>query len=219
MGRGDAVGVGQIEAALSRRVLTRVKPADVREVADALALARPGCAAARDMYLKRRCGKEQVTYAHPSMERALSATPGTLLYEDDAVTLLEAVGGLNGTEADRLRCRFAAGDVEAAAELVAACARVNVPEASARAVAAMLRAQEVYSFCKAHALAVASVGVAVSSASAGLAAPGAFASTTGVVGVGERLESNQRCRGHEPRPGTAPSRGGDGDGRGRAGVW
>src|SRR5262249_3985225 len=73
---GHAVGVPQLEAATSRRVLTRVKPADVREVADALALARPGCSQARDVYLKRRRGLEPVTYAHPSLERALSATLG-----------------------------------------------------------------------------------------------------------------------------------------------
>jgi DNA polymerase III alpha subunit len=160
MAGGDAVGVPQLEAPLSRRVLTRVRPSDVREVADALALARPAAAQARDGYLKRRRGAEQVAYAHPSMASALAATLGCLLYEDDAISLLEAVAGLSGTEADRLRRRFAGGDsaAEATAELVAACNRTNVPETSARAVASMLRTQEAYAFCKAHALAVARVG-------------------------------------------------------------
>src|SRR5262249_22360063 len=111
----------------------------------------------RDVYLRRRHGAESVAYPHPAAERALSSTLGTLLYEDDSISLIEAVAGLSGSEADRLRRRFASGDVEASAELIAACNRVNVPEGAARAVAGMLRQQEAYSFCKAHALAVSSV--------------------------------------------------------------
>src|SRR5262249_3763141 len=56
-----------------------------------------------------------------------------------------------------LRRRFAAPDgaAEATAELLAACAKADVPEQAARTVAAVLRAQEAYSFCASHALALA----------------------------------------------------------------
>src|SRR5262249_53865739 len=123
----------------------------------ALALARPGVSQSRDVYLKRRRGVEQVAYAHASMERALSSTLGCLLFEDDAVSLLEEVAGLSGTEAERLRRRFARGEADSVTELIAACARLNVPETAARAAAAMMPS-EAYSYCKAHALATAGIG-------------------------------------------------------------
>src|SRR5262249_53577528 len=68
-----------LEASLSRRVLRRARPSDVRELADALALVEPGAAQARDASLKRRHGTEPVTDAHPNAERALSGTYGCLL--------------------------------------------------------------------------------------------------------------------------------------------
>src|SRR5262249_58671184 len=53
---GDVAGIPQLEAPLSRRMLRRVRPADERELADALALARPGAAGWRETYLRRRHG-------------------------------------------------------------------------------------------------------------------------------------------------------------------
>lgn len=158
MAAGDVAGTSQLEAPTSRRVLMRVRPADVRELADGLALVREGAKASREPYLKRRHGAEPVAYPHPRAEAALSATYGCLVYEDDAVSLIQSVAGVSGAEADRLRRLFASDDgaPEATAQLIEACARADVPEPVARSVAATLR-QRGYAFCKSHALALANV--------------------------------------------------------------
>jgi DNA polymerase III alpha subunit len=156
---GDALGVPQAEAPLTRRVLMQARPRGVRELADGLALARPGAAPGRELYLRRRHGAEPIRYVHERAEAALRETLGVLLYDDDAITLIESVAGLTGVEADRLRRLFAGGDgaAEATAQLAAACSQAGVPEQAARAVAAGLRNLEAYTFCKAHGLAVARV--------------------------------------------------------------
>lgn len=135
----------------------QASPCGERELADALALARPGAAAGRELYLRRRHGVEPVKYFHERAEPALRETLGVLLYDDDAITLIESLAGVTGCEADRLRRLFAGGDAAAEGELVAACSRVGVPEQVARVAASGLRNLEAYTFCKAHALAVARV--------------------------------------------------------------
>jgi hypothetical protein len=79
--------------------------------------------------------------------------------DDDAITLIESLAGVTGTEADRRRRLFADGDgaAEATAELVAACCSAGVQDQLARFVASGLRNLESYTFCKSHALATARV--------------------------------------------------------------
>ena len=110
----------------------QARPCGERELADALALARPGAAAGRELYLRRRHGVEPVKHVHERAEPALRGTLGVLLYDDDAITLIESLAGVTGCEADRLRRLFAGGDAAAEGELVAACSRVGVPEQVAR---------------------------------------------------------------------------------------
>src|SRR5262249_61785332 len=64
-----------------------------------------------------------------------------------------------GAGSDRTGGRCGAGDGGggAWAGRRGACERAGVPEQAARAVAALLRAQESYSFCKAHALSISAV--------------------------------------------------------------
>lgn len=159
MAGGDAIGLPQVEAPVTRRVLMQVRPASERELADGLALSRPGALPSLETYLRRRHGVEPVRYVHEKTEPALRDTLGCLLYEDDAITLIEGLAGVNGTEADRLRRLFADDDgaAQATTELISACSRVGVSEQTARAVAGGLRDLKKYHFCKAHAMAMARV--------------------------------------------------------------
>lgn len=154
---GDTTGIAHLETPLCRLLVRQVAPGTVRELADALALARPGCASSRSPYLKRRRGVEDVEYLHASLEPILRQTLGTILYEDDALSVIEALAGCTATEADTLRRRLAdrLTAEQASDDLVCACVPRGVGQHQARAIAAVLRQSEAYTFCGAHASALA----------------------------------------------------------------
>jgi DNA polymerase III alpha subunit len=121
----------------------------------ALAVARPAVASGggRDAYLRRRHGIDKVEYAHPDLEPILRDTWGLLLYEDDCLSVIEALTGWPAPEADWLRRELADKETgDAAAErFLAATERNNVPRRAAELVSTQLRNWEAYGFCKAHA--------------------------------------------------------------------
>jgi DNA-directed DNA polymerase III PolC len=158
---GETLGVGQLETPAARRLLRQVAPLGIQDLAQALAVTRPGPASAggRDTYIRRRRGLEPPRYAHPCLEVLLRESHGVLLFEDDALGVVEALTGLPATEADHLRRRLADPDAaaEAGAAFLAACERNSVPRPAAEEALGPLHRQADYTFCKSHAVSCALV--------------------------------------------------------------
>jgi DNA-directed DNA polymerase III PolC len=157
--RGDTLGVGQLESPAMRHLLVQLRPRGLGDVAQALALIRPGAASlgAKETFVRRRRGLEPVVYPHPRLEPLLGDTEGLMLYEDDALAVLRALTGLSAADADRLRKRITKyrTDEEALAlsrEFLAACARCGVDRAVAEGLWVQLAKFNQYSFCKSHAV-------------------------------------------------------------------
>ncbi len=156
---GDTLGVPHLETAGQRALLAQCRPADVGGLMNCLSVARPGASAAggREAYLRRLHGLEPDRYPCPEAEAALRGTRGVLLYDDDALAVIEALTGLPAAEADRIRRALA--DEQAAdaaeAELVTACERVGRRQAGEAALP-HLRKFQGYAFCRSHALSIAS---------------------------------------------------------------
>jgi DNA polymerase III alpha subunit len=136
-----------------------MQPRGLDDVIQALALIRPGAASLgmKECYIRRRRGLEPVRCAHPLLEPVLRETQGLMLYEDDALRVLEVLTGLSPAAADRFRKRVSkhrtAEEAEALArEFLAACTRNGVPAAVAADVWVQLAKFNQYSFCKSHAV-------------------------------------------------------------------
>jgi DNA-directed DNA polymerase III PolC len=153
---GATLGIGQLETPAARRLLRQVAPRSIQDLAQALAVLRPGPASGggKDSYVRRRRGMEPPQYAHPSLEGLLRESHGLLLFEDDALGVIEALTGLPATEADSLRRRLADPEVarEAGAVFLTDCERHAIPRPAAEEVLEQLHRQANYTFCKSHAV-------------------------------------------------------------------
>jgi error-prone DNA polymerase len=157
--RGDTVGVGQLESPAMRHLLVQMRPRGLGDVVQALALLRPGAAGVgvKQRFIRRRLGLEPAEALHPRLAGALAETEGLLLYEDDALRVVQALTDLPVPDADRLRKRIAKHRTDAEAEalrreLIALCERRGLAAEDVAELWAVLAKFNRYSFCKSHAV-------------------------------------------------------------------
>jgi DNA polymerase-3 subunit alpha len=101
LGRGDSVGVFQVESPGMRRVLKEMKPARVEHLQAAVALYRPGPMDSIKPYCERRHGREQATYLHPALEPVLRDTYGLVVYQEAIMQIANRVAGMTPYESDQ----------------------------------------------------------------------------------------------------------------------
>lgn len=92
--KGDTGGVFQLEGYSAAKGVRRLKPTKIRDVIAAMALFRPGVMAsgATDLYIERRHKREPVPKMHPIIMDATKETYGILLYQDQVIEILRALG-------------------------------------------------------------------------------------------------------------------------------
>ncbi|MGA2766236.1 MAG: error-prone DNA polymerase [Spirochaetia bacterium] len=108
--RADTVGVFQIESRAQMAMLPRLKPRSYYDLVIEVSLVRPGPITGGMVhpYLRRRAGKEAVTYAHPSLEPVLKKTLGIPLFQEQVMKLAVVAADYTPGEADQLRRDMAA---------------------------------------------------------------------------------------------------------------
>src|SRR5690606_30388991 len=113
----DTVGVFQIESRAQMSMLPRLKPKEYYDLVVEVAIVRPGPIQG-DMvhpYLRRRQGKEAVTYPSEGVKAILEKTLGIPLFQEQVMELV-IHAGYEPHEADNLRRSMAAwrrgGDME-----------------------------------------------------------------------------------------------------------
>ncbi|MEW6984276.1 error-prone DNA polymerase [Colwelliaceae bacterium 6471] len=103
--RADTVGVFQIESRAQMSMLPRLKPATYYDLVIQIAIVRPGPIQG-DMvhpFLKRRDGKEAITYPSQAVKEVLSRTLGVPIFQEQVIKLAMVAAGFSGGEADQLR--------------------------------------------------------------------------------------------------------------------
>ncbi|MCH2133463.1 MAG: error-prone DNA polymerase [Phycisphaerales bacterium] len=108
--RADTVGVFQIESRAQMAMLPRMRPRCFYDLVIEIALVRPGPIHGGMVhpYLRRREGREPVTYPDPAVRKVLQRTLGVPLFQEQAMALAMVAGGFSGDEADELRRAMAA---------------------------------------------------------------------------------------------------------------
>ncbi len=103
--RADTIGVFQIESRAQMATLPRLKPRMFYDLVVEVALIRPGPIQGGSVhpYIRRRNGKEPVTYLHPLLEKSLSKTLGIPLFQEQLMQMAIDVAGFTPAEADQLR--------------------------------------------------------------------------------------------------------------------
>ena len=103
--RADTVGVFQIESRAQMAMLPRMKPRNFYDLVIEVAIVRPGPIQG-DMvhpYIRRREGREEVSYPTPELERVLGKTLGVPLFQEQAMRVAIECAGFTPSEADQLR--------------------------------------------------------------------------------------------------------------------
>lgn len=103
--RADTIGVFQVESRAQMATLPRLKPRCFYDLVVEVALIRPGPIVGQMVhpYLRRRAGREPVTYPHPSLEPILRRTLGVPLFQEQLLRIAMTVAGFSGGEAEELR--------------------------------------------------------------------------------------------------------------------
>lgn len=103
--RADTLGVFQIESRAQMSMLPRLRPREFYDLVIEVAIVRPGPIQGNMVhpYLRRRMGKEAVTYPSEQIKAILRRTLGVPLFQEQAMKIAIDAGGFSAAEADQLR--------------------------------------------------------------------------------------------------------------------
>jgi DNA-directed DNA polymerase III PolC len=102
---GLTMGVFQIESPAMRGLLRTMKARTLEEVAQALALIRPGAAeyGSKELFVKRLRGEEEIEYAHPALKKILGDSLGVCIFQEQVMQISQTLGSMSLAEADLVR--------------------------------------------------------------------------------------------------------------------
>lgn len=102
--RANTIGIFQMESSPYRKLLREMGVDGFEDLVASNALVRPGAylTVAND-YIKRKRGREKVTYPTDEVIEWLKDTYGVYIYQEQVMALAVELGGFSWSEADRLR--------------------------------------------------------------------------------------------------------------------
>ena len=105
LGRGDTVGIFQMESGGMRKLLTDLRPNCFEDLIAVLALYRPGPldSGMVEEFIKRKRGKEPIRYLHTALEPILKETCGVIVYQEQVMKIAQVLAGYTLGDADNLR--------------------------------------------------------------------------------------------------------------------
>jgi DNA polymerase-3 subunit alpha len=109
MGRGDTLGVFQLDGGPMRSLLRLMKPDNFEDVSAVIALYRPGPMGANSHtnYALRKNGQQEIVPIHPELaeplHEILDATYGLIIYQEQVMAIAQKVAGFSLGQADILR--------------------------------------------------------------------------------------------------------------------
>lgn len=161
--KGEVIGIPYIETRWLQSVISCFRAAipldqlTENDLSIAFALSRPAAQPDMFVYLRRRAGYEQVTYAHPQLETILGETFGTVIYQDQTMRLAQHIGDFSPKECEDLRKaiskqrrRLKIGQYED--KFIRGATTKGISESEAKALFASIKRFVEYGFVKGHVL-------------------------------------------------------------------
>ncbi len=109
LGRGDTLGVFQLDGGPMRSLLRLMRPDNFEDISAVLALYRPGPMGAdsHTNYALRKNKRQDITPIHPELEEPLAeilgTTHGLIVYQEQVMAIAQKVAGYSLGQADLLR--------------------------------------------------------------------------------------------------------------------
>ncbi len=154
LGRGDVVGVFQVESQGMRRALVDMRADRFEDLIALVALYRPGPMANIPTYCARKLGEEEIEYLHPTLEPILKETFGVITYQEQVQQIGKDLAGYTLAEADLLRRAMGKkikSEMDAQrARFLSGAAAHGIPESTAIAIFEACAKFAEYGFNKSH---------------------------------------------------------------------
>jgi DNA-directed DNA polymerase III PolC len=103
MGRGETIGVFQLESQGMRRMLTDMRPKTFEHIVAGISLYRPGPMEYIPQYNRRLHGEEAPEYKHNKLQSILEETYGIIIYQEQIMQIGAELFGYSLGEADLMR--------------------------------------------------------------------------------------------------------------------
>ncbi len=103
LGRGETIGLFQVESSGMRRYLKAMKPKKLEHVIAMVALYRPGPMDFIPDYIERMHGRQEISYRHEELEPIYQETYGIPVYQEQIMHSAVALAGYTPSESDSLR--------------------------------------------------------------------------------------------------------------------
>ena len=103
--KADTVGMFQVESRAQMASIPHNAPTRFYDLVVQVAIIRPGPIVGKMMhpYMRRRQGREDVTYPHATLEPVLKRTLGVPLFQEQLLRIAMTVANFTGAEAEELR--------------------------------------------------------------------------------------------------------------------
>ncbi len=165
--KADTVGTFQIESRAQMSMLPRMKPRNFYDLVIEIAIIRPGPIQGKMIhpFLRRRYGKEPVTFPDARLEPILKRTMGVPIFQEQVMRIAMAVGGFSPGEANELRRNIGSfairGDVDLWIPKLKEGMRQNgIDEAFIESTVTQLRGFASYGFPESHSASFAHIAYA-----------------------------------------------------------
>jgi len=112
LAQGQTDGTFQFESDGMKKYLIDMKPNQFGDLIAMVALYRPGPMQFIDTYIKRKHGKEKITYDHPMVEHVLKETYGVTVYQEQVMQISREMAGFTRGQADSLRSAMSKKKIE-----------------------------------------------------------------------------------------------------------
>lgn len=172
LGEGKTVGVFQLESRLGQTISAKLKPENIEQLSDLIAVIRPGCLDSymddqdgkskniTSHYIDRKNNSDQVTYYHESLEEILSSTFALLIFQEQAMAIVQKLADFDLSQADVLRRAIGKKKVsdmqDAKKDFMEGCKKKKlVDDETAAHIFSWIESSQRYSFNKSHSVAYA----------------------------------------------------------------
>ena len=103
IGRGETIGLFQVESSGMRRYLKEMKPTKLEHMIAMVALYRPGPMDFIPDYIDRMHKRQEISYRHQALEPIYEETFGIPVYQEQIMHSAVAIAGYTPSESDSLR--------------------------------------------------------------------------------------------------------------------
>lgn len=102
---GKTTGLFQLSGSTAKALSAKVVATELNDIVVISAMARPGplSSGGAETWVRRRMGKEPVSYAHPIFEPYLKDTLGVFAYQEQIMMIAHDLGGLDWAQVGKLR--------------------------------------------------------------------------------------------------------------------